>query len=174
MFARVLLVSLAFVVGCSGADTPPPSSAEVTASPAKPAPACLGLGPDDACAGSDAPISSGTTQNVLGTPLQVCSTDPMTGWTREGVCTTGPRDTGVHVVCAEMTNAFLEFTKERGNDLSTPSPQFGFPGLEAGDRWCLCAARWDEAKDAGVAPPAVLDATHEAALRIVDRSRLGL
>lgn len=162
---------LLLVAACSRADTPPPSAA-ATATPAEP-PACLGLGPEETCENASAPMSS-SSRNVLGAPLEVCSTDPMTGWTREGVCTTGPRDTGVHVVCAEMTDEFLAFTKTRGNDLSTPAPQFGFPGLESGDRWCLCAARWDEAKDAGVAPPAVLEATHEAALTIVERSRFGL
>lgn len=172
MRARMLLPWL-FLVGCSRADAPP-SNAEAAATPAKTPPACLGLGPDDACESPAAPMSSNDPLNVLGEPLEVCSTDPMTGWTREGVCTTGARDTGVHVVCAEMTDDFLEFTKARGNDLSTPAPQFRFPGLNAGDRWCLCAARWDEAKDAGVAPPPVLEATHEAALRIVDRSRFGL
>ncbi len=98
----------------------------------------------------------------------------MTGWTREGLCTTGPGDNGVHVVCAEMTEEFLAFTKDRGNDLSTPHPQARFPGLAAGDRWCLCASRWAEADAAGVAPTPVLDATHEAALRIVEPARLGL
>ena len=133
------------------------------------------MGPrGDACERSDAPMSASSDRNVLGSPLQVCSTDPMTGWTREGVCSTGPRDAGIHVVCAEMTDAFLEFTQQRGNDLSTPRPEFGFPGLRAGDKWCLCAARWAEADDAGVAPPAVLPATHEAALGIVDARHLGL
>jgi uncharacterized protein (DUF2237 family) len=107
-------------------------------------------------------------QNVLGEELQTCSTDPMTGFYRDGCCHTGPEDRGVHVVCAEMTEAFLEFTKSKGNDLSTPRPALNFPGLEPGDAWCLCAARWQEALEAGVAPPVHLDATHERALEIVD------
>ena len=104
-------------------------------------------------------------KNVLGTALATCSTDPMTGYYRDGCCNTGPTDTGRHVVCARMTADFLEFTKSRGNDLSTP--RGGFPGLRPGDRWCLCATRWKEALDAGHAPPVVLDATSEAALRYV-------
>jgi hypothetical protein len=103
-------------------------------------------------------------KNVLGEPLQPCSTDPTTGFYRTGRCETGPDDTGNHVVCAEMTEAFLRFTKAQGNDLSTPRPAWNFPGLEPGDRWCLCAARWQEALEAGVAPPVLLGATHEKAL----------
>lgn len=104
-------------------------------------------------------------KNVLGDPLQSCSQDPTTGFYRTGRCTTGPEDTGRHVVCAEMTEAFLDFTKAQGNDLSTPRPEWDFPGLEPGDRWCLCAARWQEALEAGVAPPVNLAATHENALK---------
>lgn len=104
--------------------------------------------------------------NVLGEPLQPCGIDPMTGFYRDGCCHTGPEDFGAHVVCAEMTDAFLSFTKARGNDLSTPRPALNFPGLQSGDRWCLCAARWLEALEAGVAPPVVLASTHEAALRV--------
>lgn len=107
-------------------------------------------------------------KNVLGTALATCSTDPVTGFFRDGCCHTGPQDRGVHVVCAEMTEAFLTFTKAQGNDLSTPRPELNFPGLEPGDQWCLCAARWQEALDAGVAPPVDLSATHERALDIVD------
>lgn len=103
-------------------------------------------------------------QNVLGSALAPCSIDPKTGFYRTGACETGPEDAGVHVVCARMTEAFLEFTKAQGNDLSTPRPAYDFPGLEPGDQWCLCAARWDEARGAGVAPPVVLEATHERAL----------
>jgi hypothetical protein len=106
-------------------------------------------------------------QNVLGEPLQACSTDPMTGFYRDGCCHTGPEDLGVHVVCAEMTDEFLTFTKAQGNDLSTPRPSLNFPGLTPGDRWCLCAARWQEALEAGAAPPVVLAGTHENALQIV-------
>ncbi len=164
----VLIGPLLF--GCSRSE--PVASQPEAAVQAAP-PACLGLGPEaDACQSADSVVSSSALRNVLGQPLQPCSTDPMTGWTREGVCNTGPTDTGVHVVCAEMTDAFLEYTKARGNDLSTPHPEFHFPGLRSGDRWCLCAARWAEADDAGVAPPPVVDATHEAALKFIDAERL--
>ncbi len=104
-------------------------------------------------------------KNVLGTPLQTCCTNPMTGFYRTGSCETGPADRGVHVVCAQVTPAFLNYTKAQGNDLSTPAPQFDFPGLKPGDRWCLCASRWQEAFAMGVAPPVVLEATHAAALQ---------
>jgi uncharacterized protein (DUF2237 family) len=109
-----------------------------------------------------------TAKNVLGTPLRPCSTDPMTGFFRTGCCDTGADDLGLHIVCAEMTADFLVFSAARGNDLSTPNPFFGFPGLRPGDRWCLCASRWKEALDAGVAPPVVLEATHMATLEFVD------
>jgi len=106
-------------------------------------------------------------RNVFGEPLAVCCMAPMTGFYRTGCCETGPEDLGAHVVCVETTAAFLEFSKARGNDLSTPTPEFGFPGLKPGDRWCLCAARWREALEAGAAPRVVLSATHEAALEHV-------
>lgn len=106
-------------------------------------------------------------KNVLGETLQVCSLSPMTGFRRDGCCDTGPQDTGVHVVCAQVSEEFLAFTQSKGNDLSTPAPMFNFPGLKSGDRWCLCASRWKEALDAGVAPPIVLAATHEATLKYV-------
>ncbi len=106
-----------------------------------------------------------TSENVLGTKLEVCCTSPMTGFYRNGICETGSQDLGTHVVCAEITEEFLAFTKSRGNDLSTPS--FGFPGLKAGDRWCLCASRWQEALEAGVAPPVILASTHAIALNYV-------
>ena len=106
-------------------------------------------------------------KNVFGEPLAVCSIAPMTGFYRSGCCDTGPEDLGAHVVCVETTAAFLEFSKSRGNDLSTPVPEFGFPGLKPGDCWCLCAARWQEALEAGAAPRVVLAATHEAALEHV-------
>lgn len=105
--------------------------------------------------------------NVLGTALQICSLDPLTGWKREGCCDTGEGDMGVHVVCARVTAEFLAFSKSRGNDLSSPAPQYGFAGLQPGDGWCLCVSRWKEAFDAGVAPPVVLEATHVAALEWV-------
>lgn len=98
--------------------------------------------------------------NVLGDPLQSCCMDPVTGFYRNGRCDTGAGDHGVHVVCAVMTDEFLRFSKSRGNDLSTPVPQWGFPGLKDGDRWCLCASRWKEAFDAGMAPKVILKATH--------------
>ena len=106
-------------------------------------------------------------KNVLGEPLAVCCTSPMTGFYRDGSCETGPEDLGAHVVCAQVTEAFLAFTRSRGNDLGSPAPAAGFPGLKPGDRWCLCAARWQEALDAGAAPPVLLSATHEAALEYV-------
>jgi len=111
-------------------------------------------------------------KNVLGGALRACSTDPKTGFYRTGRCETGPEDRGRHVVCAEMTEAFLRFTKSKGNDLSTPRPEWNFPGLEPGDRWCLCAVRWQEALEAGVAPPVVLAATHENALEILELADL--
>lgn len=106
--------------------------------------------------------------NVLGEALQGCSDDPLTGFYRDGFCHTGESDTGTHVVCAEMTAEFLEYTASRGNDLSTPRPQWMFPGLKPGDRWCLCALRWKEALDAGMAPAVVLEATHIGVLEYVD------
>jgi uncharacterized protein len=105
--------------------------------------------------------------NVLGEPLAPCGLDPLTGFYRDGCCNTGYEDVGIHVVCAKMTREFLAFSKKRGNDLSTPAPDMGFPGLKPGDRWCLCAGRWKEALDAGCAPPVVLAATHEETLAIV-------
>jgi uncharacterized protein (DUF2237 family) len=105
--------------------------------------------------------------NVFGEPIKVCGLNPTTGFYRTGCCDTGPEDVGLHSVCVEVTREFLAFSKSRGNDLSTPHPEFGFPGLNPGDRWCLCAARWQEALDAGAAPRVVLAATHEATLEIV-------
>ncbi len=107
-------------------------------------------------------------RNVLGEPLETCGLDPVTGFFRDGCCNTGPEDRGSHTVCAEMTESFLAFSKARGNDLSTPRPEFGFDGLKPGDRWCLCALRWREAYAAGRAPRVVLAATHERALEVVD------
>lgn len=110
--------------------------------------------------------------NVLGESLQGCSDEPRTGFYRDGFCHTGESDRGTHVVCAEMTEAFLAFTLSRGNDLVTPQPIFAFPGLKPGDRWCLCATRWAEALGAGTAPPVVLEATHIGALEFVDLADL--
>lgn len=111
-------------------------------------------------------------KNVLNGDLEVCCTAPMTGFFRDGMCRTGPGDSGIHVVCAQVTQEFLEFSRERGNDLITPNELYGFPGLKPGDRWCLCASRWQEAFEAGVAPPVLLSATHMAALEFVSLSDL--
>jgi uncharacterized protein (DUF2237 family) len=106
-------------------------------------------------------------KNVLGHELAPCSLDPVTGFFRNGCCETGPHDVGMHTVCAVMTAEFLAFSKDMGNDLSTPRPDLGFPGLKPGDRWCLCAPRWKEALDAGAAPQLILESTHEETLAIV-------
>jgi uncharacterized protein len=108
-----------------------------------------------------------TARNVLGGPLGECGAKPLTGFYRDGCCNSGRDDHGAHSVCALMTKEFLEFSLARGNDLSTPMPDFGFPGLKAGDRWCLCAARWREALKAGCAPRVVLNSTHERTLDYV-------
>jgi uncharacterized protein (DUF2237 family) len=105
--------------------------------------------------------------NVLGGVLEPCSTRPVTGFYRDGCCNTGAEDIGLHTVCVVLTAEFLLFSKSRGNDLSTPMPQYGFPGLNPGDRWCLCASRWKEAFDANVAPQVVLEATHAVTLHVV-------
>ena len=110
--------------------------------------------------------------NVLGQPLQACSFDPLTGYFRDGCCNTSAEDTGTHVICARVTQAFLDFSLSRGNDLITPRPDYRFKGLKAGDRWCLCALRWREAWQAGVAPPVVLEATHQRALDFVTLEQL--
>ncbi|MGY6644044.1 MAG: DUF2237 family protein [Salinarimonas sp.] len=120
-------------------------------------------------AGAPAPLES---RNVFGEPLATCSIAPMTGFYRDGCCETGPEDVGRHVVCAQVTQEFLDYSRARGNDLVTPRPEFGFPGLRPGDRWCLCALRWREALEAGVAPPVALAATHERALDIIDLQEL--
>ncbi|MGH9091590.1 MAG: DUF2237 family protein [Acidimicrobiales bacterium] len=106
-------------------------------------------------------------KNVLGGDLEPCSTDPLTGFYRDGCCNTGAEDAGVHTVCTRVTAEFLAFSMARGNDLSTPQPAFGFPGLRPGDQWCLCASRWQEALEAGAAPAVVLEATHAATLEWV-------
>lgn len=113
-------------------------------------------------------------RNVLGGPLAMCSSEPMTGFFRNGCCDTAPEDVGSHTVCAVMTAEFLAFSKASGNDLSTSRPEFGFAGLKPGDRWCLCAPRWQEALEANAAPQVVLKATEEGALRhcaLVDLTR---
>lgn len=109
----------------------------------------------------------GLQRNVLGGPLGVCSENPVTGFFRTGCCDTSPEDIGRHTVCIVATEEFLAFSKSRGNDLSTPIPEHDFPGVQPGQRWCLCAARWKEALDAGMAPRVVLNATNEATLDIV-------
>jgi uncharacterized protein (DUF2237 family) len=120
----------------------------------------------------DEPLDRFPSRNVLGGTLEPCSRDPLTGFYRTGCCDTGAQDAGAHVVCVLVTDEFLEFSVAMGNDLVTPMPAFGFPGLVAGNRWCLCAARWKEALAAGVAPPVVLAATHERALEIVSLAEL--
>ncbi|QDT92123.1 DUF2237 family protein [Gimesia algae] len=107
-------------------------------------------------------------KNVLGTELETCSMDPVTGFYRDGCCNTGGSDMGLHTVCIEATAEFLEFSKERGNDLSTPHPMYDFPGLKPGDRWCLCVERWKEALEAGMAPRVKLEACHISTLEFVD------
>lgn len=111
-------------------------------------------------------------KNVLGTELQVCSTDPMTGFYRDGCCNTGADDRGLHTVCVRVTEEFLQFSQSVGNDLSTPMPQYRFPGLQPGDRWCLCAARWKEAYDSGCAPAVLLEATHMSTLEFASLEEL--
>jgi uncharacterized protein (DUF2237 family) len=111
-------------------------------------------------------------KNVFGEELKVCSNKPMTGFYRDGCCNTGEDDHGVHTVCVVITAEFLEFSKEAGNDLSTPLPEYHFPGLKPGDHWCLCASRWTEAYHAGKAPRVILEATHERTLDYVDLHEL--
>lgn len=106
--------------------------------------------------------------NIFGEEMEACCFDPLTGWKRDGYCNTDDFDHGSHVVCCEVTDAFLAFSKERGNDLSTPRPEFNFPGLKEGDRWCLCAMRWQEAFEAGVAPRVFLESCHQKALEFVN------
>lgn len=114
----------------------------------------------------------GLPKNVLGTELQPCCRAPMTGFYRDGYCRTGRDDFGVHIVCAEVTEEFLAFSQQVGNDLSTPVPEFDFPGLQPGDRWCLCVSRWKQALEAGMAPPVVLESTHMSAIEFVSLDEL--
>jgi uncharacterized protein (DUF2237 family) len=118
------------------------------------------------------PDESTPQKNVLGEALEVCSLSPMTGYTRNGCCDVFEGDRGQHTVCAEVTDAFLDFSRLHGNDLITPRPEFDFPGLRAGDRWCLCAARWQQACEAGVAPPIILQATNQQALDVIEMADL--
>ena len=117
-------------------------------------------------------MSLTTAKNVLGDPLESCSHNPKTGFFRDGYCNTNQADTGTHIVCAVVTEAFLSFTKSNGNDLSTPRPEYDFPGLKPGDGWCLCVLRWKEALDFGVAPKLKLRSTHEKVLKYVDKAIL--
>ena len=110
--------------------------------------------------------------NIFGEPLVTCSCDPVTGFWRDGACHTGPEDSGRHTVCAVMNDASLDFSASRGNDLRTPRPEYDFPGLIAGERWCVCALRWKEADEAGVAPDVILEATHKKTLEVISRDRL--
>ena len=114
----------------------------------------------------------GIDRNVLGGTLESCSLAPRTGFYRDGCCNTGPEDLGLHVVCTEVTREFLEFAQAQGNDLITPVPEYDFPGLEPGDRWCVCAATWRQAYEAGVASPVVLAATHEETLAVIPLAAL--
>lgn len=142
----------------------PPSKAT-----SRPAPGCKPVMPPPRKRVAVVPLRN---RNMLGTKLTTCSRSPLTGYFRDGYCHTGPSDRGVHVVCATMTKAFLQYTKAKGNDLSTPAPRWNFPGLKPGDKWCLCAVRWLEAQRAGKAPLVVPSATHHKALRIVKRTTL--
>ena len=110
--------------------------------------------------------------NVLGSPLEPCCQDPVTGFHRDGFCRTSEEDRGSHVICAIMTREFLDFSVAQGNDLVTPRPEFGFPGLKPGDKWCVCAARWKDALDADVAPPVIIEACHPRALEFVSLNDL--
>eukprot|EP00178_Gracilaria_changii_P023733 TRINITY_DN71737_c0_g1_i1.p2 TRINITY_DN71737_c0_g1~~TRINITY_DN71737_c0_g1_i1.p2 ORF type:complete len:180 (+),score=27.13 TRINITY_DN71737_c0_g1_i1:177-716(+) len=121
---------------------------------------------------TEATPRSDSALNVLGEQLQLCCSSPLTGFYRDGFCHTGASDSGVHTVCAVVTDEFLQYSRARGNDLMSAAPQFGFPGLKHGDRWCLCVSRWKEALEAGVAPPVVLAATHERALSVVTIEQL--
>jgi uncharacterized protein (DUF2237 family) len=117
-------------------------------------------------------IECAMAKNVLGGELEPCNFDPLTGFYRDGCCNTGPEDLGIHTVCVEVSEEFLAFSKDAGNDLSTPQPAYGFAGLVPGNRWCLCAPRWKEALDAGFAPPVILEATHASTLEWVGLDEL--
>ena len=117
-------------------------------------------------------FNSAVPTNVLGTELQSCCRDPLTGFFRDGYCRTGPGDVGLHTVCVKVTREFLDFSVLDGNDLVTPHPEWGFPGLEPGDKWCVCVTRWKDALEHDVAPPVVLEATHSSALEFVTLEQL--
>jgi uncharacterized protein (DUF2237 family) len=116
--------------------------------------------------------TAGQPTNVLGEPLQLCSLSPLTGFMRDGFCRTDANDRGLHLICSKVTSEFLQYSRSRGNDLMTPAPHYGFPGLKPGDQWCLCVRRWQEALHAGVAPPVVLNSSHINALDVVTLSEL--
>lgn len=175
-FPAVALLTGLAVAGCEPtrtvrSETPTDSKAAVPSKTAEPACAPgAAANSADSCLGSAGEPKRSGSQNVLGAPLQACPSAHQTGFYRDGFCNTGADDAGLHVVCARVTDDFLSFSQSRGNDLVTP--RGGFPGLRAGDGWCLCARRWQEAFDAGVAPPVVMASTHEAALRVSTRSQL--
>ncbi len=152
------LLACAVLMACDPSNVPRGAGAERAPGPS-------------ACALPERPIVAKESDlNVDGAALGVCSSAPLTGFFRDGRCSTGAEDTGVHVVCSRVTTAFLEYTKSRGNDLVTPRGSFA--GLKDGDRWCLCAARWGEAERAGVAPPVVIEATHASAAKVLDPALL--
>jgi uncharacterized protein (DUF2237 family) len=155
------LWALLLVSGCGARATP-------EGAPGRPSPGGVVMADTTDERGPDARETAASgPRNVLGGPLAPCSVDPMTGWYRDGSCRTDEMDRGSHVVCATVDARFLDFTKGRGNDLSTPRPEHRFPGLKPGDRWCLCARRWLEAHEAGAAPQVALEATHANALRVI-------
>lgn len=180
VLASALAVSalLSYAFGCGRAPTPAPSSsssvsaATLAASAPPRGSACGADAPQvEACALPSAPVSArADDKSLTGGALAVCSSAPLTGWFRDGKCSTGADDSGVHVVCAKVTDEFLSFSKSKGNDLVTP--RGAFRGLQAGQQWCLCASRWNEAERAGVAPPVVLEATHASATRVVGAETL--
>ena len=155
---------------CAGCQSPGTMQDEAKSAPAQmasaaaPSPKASASCLLDACPTPGASPPSDAPLAVTGEPLEACSQSPMTGWFRDGFCRTDTQDRGVHVVCAQLDEGFLSYTKARGNDLSTP--RGSFPGLKPGDRWCLCASRWEQARAAGHAPPVVLEATHERAAKI--------
>lgn len=161
---RFLLFVFAFLSSLNATASSLPAPECSVNGPVNGPPSCLGIGGKPAMVKPEAATGS---KNVLGQALQVCGLNPVTGFYRDGSCRTGPEDQALHTVCAVLTADFLLFTKSQGNDLSTPAPQWGFPGLKSGQHWCLCAARWLEAKNAGKAPPVVIEATQEKTLDLI-------
>jgi uncharacterized protein (DUF2237 family) len=173
--AAVALIASLALAACEPARTArseapaqPPAATDAAACGAAPAPGSTAA--QDSCLGNPGAPADAGHRNVLGAPLQPCPSAHETGFYRDGYCNTGADDAGVHVVCARVTDDFLTYSRSRGNDLVTA--RGGFPGLRAGDGWCLCARRWREAFDAGVAPPVVLEASHEAALQVASVKQL--